>query len=115
MCLVDRVRNQRDGFQFFINGMVVQDRNEPKRSRDKNEFDVVELVVDDEENNDVVECWIYACSISSSYRNDNTEQLSKLADEANREFPNMRIRTRYMIPDSEHDSLRIDDAGRNYN
>jgi len=114
LCLIDRIIEQRGSFQFFINGMVVQDRDEPRHSRDKNEFDVVELAVVEEDGTEIVECWIYACSVSKSFERDNQDQLSRLVDETRLEFPGMRIRTRYMTPNSDY-TPHVTDAGRNYN
>jgi len=113
--LINKIRTNSGRFQFFLNGMVVIDSDKPRDKQDDNEFDVIELLIN--ETGDA-ECWIYACSIADDYEPKNREQITKLAEHIHRVFPNLIIRTRYIIPqdkDAGEWSPREEDAGRNYN
>lgn len=114
LCLLDKIRTKRGSFQFFLNGMVVIDPEKSKNKQDDNEFDIIELIIND---NGKVECWIYACSIADDYKSNNQVQITKLADHIHSVFPDLTICTRYVIPEDKNTnqwSLKIEDAGRNY-
>lgn len=113
--LMDKMRTKKGKFQFFLNGMVVIDTDNSMDKQDDNEFDVIELVINDDEK---AECWIYACSIADDYESKNKDQITKLAEHIHKEFPNLIVRTRYIVPNDENVgdlSPREEDAGRNYN
>ena len=95
--------------------MVINDPSKPKSKQDNNEFDVIELLLNDAGK---AECWIYASSIADDYKSKNREQLTKLADHINTVFPDLIIYTRYVIPKNKESgdwTPRELDAGRNYN
>ena len=75
--------------------MVVVDPTKPKFKIDENEFDVIDLFIN---KSGKAECWIYACSIADNYRDNNEEKLKKLAKTIHDEYPDLIIRTRYVIP-----------------
>ena len=115
LCLMEKMRTKRGKFQFFINGMVVIDPQKPKDQQDENEFDIIELLINED---DKPECWIYACSIADDYKSKDQEQITKLADYANSIFPALIIRTRYLIPKNKSAgdwTPDEKDGGRNYN
>ncbi|MFW6017100.1 MAG: hypothetical protein ACOCRK_11730, partial [bacterium] len=118
LCLLERIKTSSDFpyiFQIFLNGLVFVDYNQENSNMDKNEFDIIELIIN---SNGQAECIIYACSIADDYRNKDIEQLTKLVEHINSKYPDMIIKTKYMIP---HNKLinnwnpKIEDAGRNYN
>ena len=113
--LINRMRTKREKFQFFLNGMVVVDPDRPRKTQDQNEFDVIELLINDAGK---AECWIYACSIADDYKSRNRDQITRLAEHIYRVFPNLITRTRYIIPTDKNSgdwAPREEDAGRNYN
>ena len=113
--LINRMRTKRGKFQFFLNGMVVVDPDRPRKTQDQNEFDVIEFLINDTGK---AECWIYACSIADDYESRNRDQITKLSDHVHGVFPNLIIRTRYIIPKDKNTgdwAPREEDAGRNYN
>lgn len=113
--LLNKIRTKNGQFQFFINGMVIIDPERTKQEQDKNEFDVIELIINKNGN---AECWIYACSIADDYKQNNRDQLTKLADNIHDVFPDLMVRTRYIIPMNKNDdnwNPQIEDVGRNYN
>lgn len=113
--LIDKIRTKRGKFQLFLNGMVVIDSNKPKEEQDKNEFDIIELIINE---NGEAECRIYACSIANDYKSKNEEQLRKLADHIHNVYSNLKICTKYTIPTNKRIrdwSPKEEDAGRNYN
>lgn len=115
LLLIDKIRTKRGKFQFFLNGMVVCDPDKPRNEQDDNEFDVIELLINEDNK---AECWIYACSIANDYMQKNIEQVTKLAENMYDKFPNLMIRTRYIIPTDEKNddwTPQEKDAGRNYN
>ena len=93
--LIDRIRERRGTFQFFINGMVVVDPTKLKREKDVREFDVIELFIN---KSGEAECWVYACSIADDYMRKNEEQLKRLAEGIHKIYSDLKIRTRYIIP-----------------
>ena len=114
LLLIDKIRTKRGKFQFFLNGMVVIDSDKPRDKQDDNEFDVIELLIN--ETGDA-ECWMYACSIADNYEPKNREQITKLADHMHEVFPDLIVRTRYVIPNDKNAgdwAPREEDAGRNY-
>ncbi|MEA3457346.1 MAG: hypothetical protein U9R21_01560 [Candidatus Thermoplasmatota archaeon] len=100
--LIDRMQDKRGKFQFLINGMVVTDPKKPKRERDIHEFDVIELLINETGE---AECWIYACSIADDYAQKNKEQLRELADNIHRVYPELKIHTRYVIPQDKSNGI----------
>lgn len=96
--LMDKLREKRGRFQFLINGMVVVDPKKSKKERDIQEFDVIETFINERGK---AECWIYACSIADDYEEKNREQLFKLAENIHRVYSDLRIRTRYVIPEDK--------------
>jgi hypothetical protein len=113
MWLIDRLRDRRGVFQFFLNGMIVIDPEKPKSKQDDNEFDVIELLINDEGK---AECWVYACSIADHYRSKNEEQLRSLLDYLHESFPDLTIRTWYVIPENKGTGRwepKREDTGRN--
>lgn len=100
--LIDRMQERRGKFQFLINGMVVTDPTKPKRERDLHEFDVIELLINESGE---AECWIYACSIADNYMQKNKGQLRELADNIHRVYPELKIHTRYVIPQDKSNGI----------
>ena len=100
--LINRIREKRGTFQFLMNGMVVVDPKKPKNKRDIHEFDVIELFINESGE---AECLIYACSIAGDYEQKNREQLDKLARNIHQVYSDLKIRTRYIIP--ENRSLEV--------
>jgi len=70
LVLINKIRTKRGKFQFFLNGMVVIDSDKPRDKQDDNEFDVIELLINEKGQ---AECWIYACSIADDYELKNKE------------------------------------------
>jgi len=100
--LIDRMQERRGEFQFLINGMVVTDLTKPKRERDLHEFDVIELLISESGE---AECWIYACSIADNYTQKNKEQLGELADYIHGVYSELKIHTRYVIPQDKNNGI----------
>lgn len=100
--LINKIREKRGKFQFLINGMVVVDPTKPKKERDIHEFDVIELLIN---NEDKAECWIYACSIADDYRQNNEDQLNELARQIHQIYSDLIIRTRYVIPRNKEERV----------
>ena len=98
--LIDRIRERRGTFQFFINGMVVVDPTKTKKERDVHEFDVIELFINESGE---AECWVYACSIADDSIQKNEEQLKRLAEGIHKIYSDLKIRTRYIIPENKSD------------
>ena len=98
--LIDRIRERRGKFQFFINGMVVVDPTKPKREKDVHEFDVIELFINESGE---AECWVYACSIADDCTQKNEGQLKKLAEGIHKIYSDLKIGTRYIIPENKSD------------
>ncbi|RLF70639.1 MAG: hypothetical protein DRN40_04120 [Thermoplasmata archaeon] len=112
--LIDRIRSKNGKFQFFLNGMVVIDTNKPRSEQDENQFDVIELLINDDGN---AECWIYECSIADDYKKKNHDKIFNLANSIHDTFPDLKIRTRYVIPNNKRDgdwSPRLDETGINF-
>jgi hypothetical protein len=112
--LLSKIMKKNGKYQFYLNDTVIIDPTKAKDKQDDNEFDLIEFLIND---SDKVECWIYECSISDSYMQTNKEKLARLADNINSIFPNLIIRTRYVIPNdkSKEDwTPREEDTGRNY-
>ncbi len=100
--LIDRMQERRGKFQFLINGMVVTDLTKPKREQDKHEFDVIELLINESGE---AECWIYACSIADNYTQKDKEQLRELADHIHGVYSELKIHTRYVIPQDKSNGI----------
>ncbi len=98
--LIDSIRKRRGKFQFFINGMVVVDPTKTKKERDVHEFDVIELFINESGE---AECWVYACSIADDCKHKNEEQLKKLAEGIHKIYSDLKIRTKYIIPENKSD------------
>jgi len=113
--LINRLRTKKGKFQFFLSGMVVVDPNRPRNTRDQNEFDIIELSINDTGK---AECWVYACSIADDYEAENLKQLTKLTDHMRKVFPDLIIRARYVIPNNKNAgdwAPREENAGRDSN
>jgi len=113
--LIDRIRTKRGKFQFFLNRMTIIDPDKPRNKQDDNEFDVIELFINEKGE---AECWIGACSIANNYVSENQEQITKLTEHIHKIFPDLIIRSRYIIPQDKNAGSwcpREEDAGRNYN
>lgn len=100
--LIDRMQEKRGKFQFLINGMVATDPTKPKRERDLHEFDVIELLINESSE---AECWIYACSIADDYTHKNKEQLGELAANIHQVYPELKIYTKYVIPQDKSNGI----------
>lgn len=115
LCLVEKMRTKKHKFQFFINRMVVIDPKKPRKEQDQGEFDIIELVINEDNK---PECWIYACSIADDYRSKDLEQITKLADYLYEVFPDLIIRTKYLIPSDKKAGNWVPlekEGGRSYN
>jgi len=93
--LMERLQDTKAQFRFLINGMVVIDPEKPKDKTDENEFDVIDLFIN---RDGKAECWIYACSIADDYKENNENQLKKLAENIHKYYSKLIIRTRYVVP-----------------
>lgn len=114
LCLIDNMRTKKGTFQFFINGMVVIDPEKSKDQQEDNEFDIIELYINDSGK---AECWIYACSISDNYEQKNREQIIKLTEYIHKRFPELIIRSRYVIPENKNSNQfkpKMENTGKNY-
>ena len=113
LCLIDRLRTKRGDFQFIINGMKIIDPTMPSGKEEQNEYDIIEFLLD----KDSVECRIYACSIRKDYKKKNEESIRKLVDSIHEKFPDIKIKSRYLIPKkkSSNEWGPIEkNTGRNY-
>jgi len=81
--LIDKMRTKSGRFQFFLNGVVVTDASRPAVEQDANEFDVIELLINEKGN---AECWIYACSIADNYESKNQDQITKITKHIHKTF-----------------------------
>ncbi|MCL5037176.1 MAG: hypothetical protein M1269_08695, partial [Chloroflexi bacterium] len=95
-------REKKGVFQFLINGMIITDNEKPKDKRDVKEYDVIELIIND---NNEAECWIYACSIANDYRSKDKEAIEDLAKNIHELYPDLKIRTRYIIQKDKANNL----------
>lgn len=95
LCLIGKMLIKKGKFQFFINGMIIVDPKKPREARDVHEYDIIELLINDRNK---AECWIYACSILDDYTSRNKDPLEQLARHIHDAYPELLIRTRYMIP-----------------
>lgn len=93
--LVEQMRRKRGNFQFLINDLIIVDPTKEKRKRDVHEFDVIELVIN---RNNESECWIYACSIGDRYKQENEEQIKKLAENIHEIYKDLKIIPKYVVP-----------------
>ena len=91
--LIDRLLNG-DGSKLLINGMIVVNPNKSKDKKDENEFDIIEIYIEEGKT----KCNIYACSIADNYKSKNDEQLKKLAENIHNEYPDLYIKAFYVIP-----------------
>jgi len=110
LVLIDKIRTKKGKFQFFLNGMVVMDNEQ-----DNNEFDIIELLINERGQ---AECWIYACSIADDYKEKNQDQITTLADHIHKVFPNLKVCTKYVIPNNKNTgdwTPKEVETGRNYN
>jgi hypothetical protein len=95
LSLIGKMREKRGKFQFLISGLVVTDLSAEKNKRDLGEFDIIEFIIDEKNK---PECWIYACSIGDRFKQDNEDQIKKLAERIHRVYPDLVIIPRYVIP-----------------
>ena len=96
--LISRMRKKKGKFQFLISNLVVVDPSKEKDKRDLHEFDLLELVINEENK---PECWIYACSIGDKYKQDNESQIKKLAESIHEIYPDLKIISKYVIPENK--------------
>ena len=113
--LIHSMRTKKGDFQLFLSGMVVVDPDKPANKQDDNEFDIIELLIN---RDGEAECWIYMCSIAKDYRSENREQIFSLAEQIHSKFPDLIIRSRYIVPKDKNSGNwepREEDTGINYN
>jgi hypothetical protein len=115
VCLIDLITKEEGQFQFFLNGMVVYDPKKRKGKRDVNEYDIIELRINDDGN---AECWIHACSIADDYVDKDREKVTSIAHHIHdNEFPQLGISTCHAVPTNKGDDNwepRYENAGTNY-
>lgn len=90
--LIERLLEGSD-LNLLINGMIVVNPNKSKDKKDENEFDVIEIYIED----DKTKCNIYACSIGGDYKS-NYGQLQKLAETIHYKYSDLYIKAFYVIP-----------------
>jgi HD superfamily phosphohydrolase len=96
LSLINRMMTPEGKFQFFINGHTVIDQTQ-KQKEDKNEYDIIEIRLN---NSDKAELWIYCCSISAGIEAANKVQLNRLYTEIRKRFPELTIRSRFLVPEN---------------
>jgi HD superfamily phosphohydrolase len=96
LSLINRIMNSEGAFQFFINGHTIVNQNQ-KQKEDKNEYDIIEIRLN---NSKKAELWIYCCSISAGIEANNKTQLNHLYTEIRKRFPDLTIRTRFLVPEN---------------
>jgi HD superfamily phosphohydrolase len=113
--LLDKIVTIRGKFKFYLNDLVLIDPEKPRNQQDSNEYDLIEFIINDMNK---PECWMYECSIANDYEQNNRDKLTAIADMVHSIFPDLKIRTRYVIP---RDKSKTDyyphelDTGRNFN
>ncbi|MFZ7104280.1 MAG: hypothetical protein ACOWWO_16715 [Peptococcaceae bacterium] len=93
--LINCIMNREGEFQYFLNGLIIIDPENHNNQQDINEYDVIEIR---RMKNNTIECWIYACSIADDYEGRNKNPIQKFAENIHKEYPNIKIETRYVIP-----------------
>lgn len=101
VCLIDRLLNKNDSFQFFINGAIEVNPDLPKDDRDVEEHDIIELRYNDEYGSKII---IYECTSDSNFRSKDRQKLREFAEWIHDErFPNVDIHANHMIPKNKDD------------
>ncbi len=98
MCVIDVLLQDDAQDRLVLNGMIVVDPTLPKRERDVHEFDIIDLKLS---STGGAECWVYACSIADKYIQENHDQLFRLAAHIHYLYPELAVRTRYMVPENK--------------
>jgi len=114
LCLIDKIRKPEGIFQFFINGFTVTEPTQ-KGKRDRNEYDIIELRLNTHKK---AELWIYMSSIVKNIESKDQRQLTNLFDKIKDTYPNLIIRTRYIVPRNRRSkdwTPTMQDTGRNLN
>jgi HD superfamily phosphohydrolase len=96
LCLIDKMRTKKGGFQLFLNRMVVIDPAKPRNEQQDTDYDIIELRVDG--NDTKAECWIYECSIVDNYASKDRDKITKLSDNVASVFNDLTIYTKFLIP-----------------
>jgi len=110
-----RLTDSNEQYRLLISGMIVIDPNKPKVKMDENEFDVIDLFINEHGE---AGCHIYACSIADNYKKNNEEQLRQLASHIHDHYPQLIIRTFYAIPENMKENNwnpKVIEAGSNWN
>jgi HD superfamily phosphohydrolase len=95
ICALERLLAKKAQFQFLVYGMVITDPQKPKGQQDTNEFDIVELFLNDRR---APECWIHSCTVIDKPKSHNREQLLKLMETIHDTFRDATIRTIFWTP-----------------
>jgi hypothetical protein len=114
LCSIEKIRRPEGIFQFFINGFTIKDPTQ-KEKQDKNEYDLIELRLNSHKK---AELWIYMSSIVKNIELKDQKQLTDLFDKIKDTYPNLIIRTRYLIPKNKRGkdwTPTMQDTGRNLN
>lgn len=111
-CLIDLILCKRGEYQLFLNGMVVYDPEKRKAERDENEYDIVEIRI----NNNNAECHLYSCTISSNYIDKDRNKLDSFARHIHdNEFNELGINTYHAIPEDRSTwNSKYENAGVKY-
>lgn len=109
-CLVDRILNNRDCFQLFVNGMYLVNPQLEKGKRRINEYDIIEITHSDTEGPKI---YIYECTIRDDYQNKDREKLREISDYIrDNVFTDVTISANHMVEsDSDDELVEIEDAG----
>lgn len=114
LCLLERMSNERDGFQLFMNGLYEVDPEAARKKRNVREHDIVEFVDSDEGS----EIFIYACTISDNYQTKDRDSLRIFAEHIHDNvLSDTSINTRHMIPDDKENGNwepKVINAGTNF-
>ncbi|NYB26964.1 MAG: hypothetical protein HVN34_06450 [Methanobacteriaceae archaeon] len=94
--ILERFQDKKD-FKILINGMIVSNPYKTKDKTDVNEFDVIEVYIED----DKAKCDIYACSIADDYEK-NEDQLRKLAKNIYEKYSDITIKAYYVVPSNRN-------------
>lgn len=115
ICLLAEIGKTIGNVPLIINGLVVIDPSKEKESQDHHEYDILKFFLNE---NNQAELHIFVCSISDGIRANNKQSISDLADEINLNYPELIIKTWYMIPkDKKKENWKpiLEETGRSYN
>ena len=94
LCLIDRMLNSYDGFQFFINGVEIIDPSVEKRKRKVSEYDITELRYNDERGSSL---HLYECTTEDDPVSKDRDDLRDFADHIRDDkFSDVTIHTHHM-------------------